>query len=108
EAERLEAERAEAARLEAERAESERLEAERAEAERAEATKPAAEAPVAAAPAAASSEDPDGPLDLTALDPDLIDIFVEESVDLLDHSDSLLAQLQAAPGEGDSLVGLQR
>jgi chemosensory pili system protein ChpA (sensor histidine kinase/response regulator) len=29
-------------------------------------------------------------------------------VDLLDHSDSLLAQLHAAPGEGDSLVGLQR
>src|SRR5690606_6552538 len=61
-----------------------------------------------AATAAASFDDPDGPLDLTDLDPELVDIFVEEGVDLLDHSDSLLAQLQAAPGEGDSLVGLQR
>jgi chemosensory pili system protein ChpA (sensor histidine kinase/response regulator) len=47
-------------------------------------------------------------LDVTGLDVDLIDIFVEESVDLLDHSDTLLAQLHAAPGERDAVVGLQR
>ncbi len=114
EAERLEAERAEAARLEAERLEAERAEAERAEAERAAAAaQAAAEAPAEAkAPAEASlpsaAEDPDAPLDLTDLDPDLVDIFVEESVDLLDHSDGLLARLRESPAEGDCLVGLQR
>jgi chemosensory pili system protein ChpA (sensor histidine kinase/response regulator) len=126
EAERLEAERLEAERLEAERLEAERLEAERLEAERLEAeqqraaladeaaaAEPAAavsEPAVAAllAGALASGEDPDAALDLTDLDPELIDIFVEEAGDLLDHSDGLLAQLRDAPGEREPLVGLQR
>jgi chemosensory pili system protein ChpA (sensor histidine kinase/response regulator) len=42
------------------------------------------------------------------LDAELVDIFVEESVDLLDHSDGLLAKLRDAPGEREALVGLQR
>ncbi len=58
--------------------------------------------------ALAANEDPDDALDLTGLDPELVDIFVEEGVDLLDHSDGLLAQLRAAPGEREPLVGLQR
>jgi chemosensory pili system protein ChpA (sensor histidine kinase/response regulator) len=120
EAERLEAERAEAARVEAERitaerAETERLEAERLAAAAIEAT-PTVQAPATPEPAvakfleqaAASAEDPDEALDLTDLDPELVDIFVEESVDLLDHSDTLLAQLREAPGEREPLVGLQR
>ncbi|WP_425473042.1 response regulator [Vulcaniibacterium gelatinicum] len=45
---------------------------------------------------------------MTELDADLVDIFVEESVDLLDHADGLLAQLRQAPGEREPLVGLQR
>src|SRR5690606_5113467 len=134
EAERLEgerqaAERAEVERLEAERVAAERAEAERPEAERvaAGAERPAAERPAAArgeaeraAEAAraqargqaeripASPDDPDEALDLTGLDPDLVDIFVEEGMDLLDHADGLVARLQAEPGEGDALVGLQR
>ena len=40
------------------------------------------------------SPDPELPLDLTDLDPELVDIFVEEGVDLLDHSDDLLAKLR--------------
>ncbi len=129
EAERVEAERVQTERAEAERAEAERVEAERAEAARLEAERQAATAreaaqpmpaPAAAEPApepvvsafleqaAASAEDPDEALDLTDLDPELVDIFVEESVDLLDHSDSLLAQLREAPGEREPLVGLQR
>ncbi|HEY4555010.1 MAG TPA: response regulator [Lysobacter sp.] len=52
--------------------------------------------------------DPDEALDLTGLDPELVDIFVEEGSDLLDHSDGLLAQLRASPGERETLVGLQR
>ncbi|WP_425603271.1 response regulator [Luteimonas endophytica] len=56
----------------------------------------------------AAAEDPDEPLDLTGLDAELVDIFVEESGDLLDHSDGLLAQLREAPGEREPLIGLQR
>ncbi len=123
EAERIEAERIEAERIEAERIEAERIEAERAETERAEAERieaepveaanerePQPEPAVAAilASALASVEDPDAVLDLTGLDPELVDIFVEEGVDLLDHSDGLLAQLREAPDEREPLVGLQR
>ncbi|MEG3194091.1 Hpt domain-containing protein, partial [Lysobacter sp. D1-1-M9] len=53
-------------------------------------------------------EDPDEALDLTDLDPELVDIFVEEGGDLLDHSDGLLAQLRESPSEREPLVGLQR
>ncbi|HET6436366.1 MAG TPA: hybrid sensor histidine kinase/response regulator, partial [Xanthomonadaceae bacterium] len=115
EAERLAAEQAEAERLAAEQAEAERLAAEQAEAERAAAEQEPAEQaalePVVAellAHAMPSGEDPDEALDLTGLDPELVDIFVEESVDLLDHSDGLLAQLREAPTEREALVGLQR
>ena len=108
-------ERAEADRDETERAEAEeyaRLEAEYAEQERVVRELAAAAEPSEPHPAPSfvdhSVEDPDASLDTSDLDPELIDIFVEESVDLLDHSDSLLAQLHAAPGEGDSLIGLQR
>ncbi|WP_425488012.1 response regulator [Marilutibacter penaei] len=52
--------------------------------------------------------DPDEALDLTDLDPELVDIFVEEGGDLLDHSDGLLAKLRQAPGDRDALIGLQR
>ncbi len=103
--ERLAAERAEAERAEAERAEAERVEAERLEAERLEVERAAAEL---LKQTTASSEDPDAPLDLTDLDPELVDIFVEECVDLLDHSDGLLAQLRDAPDDRELLVGLQR
>ena len=122
EAERAEAERVEAARLEAERiaaeeeAEYARIEAEEAaqrqarERAAAEAAQPIA--PVEAPAVEAESEpavaqmladamaghgDPDEALDLTDLDPELVDIFCEEGGDLLDHSDGLLAQLREGP-----------
>ena len=53
-------------------------------------------------------EDPEQPLDLEGLDPELVDIFVEEGGDLLDHSDGLLMQLREAPTAREPLVGLQR
>jgi len=56
----------------------------------------------------ASEDDPDAALSLDGLDPELIDIFVEEGIDLLDHSDALLAQLRAAPDSRDAVAGLQR
>ncbi|MDI1254377.1 Hpt domain-containing protein [Thermomonas sp.] len=129
EAERLEAERGEADRLEAERimaarAESERIEAERIAAERAEAARleaqRRAEEIAAAAKAreqaaleallasATSTDDPDEALDMSGLDPELVDIFVEEGGDLLDHSDGLLAQLRETPEDREAMVGLQR
>ncbi|HTL13764.1 MAG TPA: response regulator, partial [Thermomonas sp.] len=119
EADRLEAERIAAARAAAEREEAERAAQARAEAERAEAERRAAEAAAAAKAreqaalaalmaSATSSEDPDQALDMDGLDAELVDIFLEEGGDLLDHSDGLLAQLRQAPGERDPMIGLQR
>ena len=129
EAERLEAERVEAERLEAERVEAERLEAERLEAERAEAERLAelrrqehldllrleaerldAER-LAREQAALDVDDeigPAEPLDIAGLDEDLLDIFIEEGRDLLDHSDGLSARLRADPSDRDALTALQR
>ena len=56
----------------------------------------------------ADEEDPDAPLALDGLDPELVDIFVEEGIDLLDHSDALLAQLRETPDNRDAVAGLQR
>ncbi len=58
---------------------------------------------VTAAPAA-----PDDALDFTELDRDLVDIFVEEGNDLLDHSDGLLAKLRETPDDRSLVTGLQR
>jgi chemosensory pili system protein ChpA (sensor histidine kinase/response regulator) len=55
-----------------------------------------------------SAEDPDLPLEMDELDAELVDIFVEEAQDLLDHSDQLLVKLRDAPEERDIIVGLQR
>ncbi|MGV8932601.1 MAG: response regulator [Luteimonas sp.] len=58
--------------------------------------------------ALASGQDPDEAFDFTGLDPELVDIFIEEAGDLLDHSDGLLTQLRENPSEREPLVGLQR
>ncbi|GAB3731214.1 hypothetical protein GCM10028862_11000 [Luteimonas pelagia] len=111
EQERAEQERAEQERAEQERAEQERLEQERLEQARIEQARAEARARAAAMPkveAAASVEDPDEPFDLSDLDPELVDIFVEEGVDLLDHSDGLLARLREDANEREAVVGLQR
>ncbi|MBJ6980143.1 response regulator [Luteimonas sp. MC1782] len=108
EAERLEAERAEAARIEAERLELERAEAERQAAERMDADREIAAASAAMLAAIPTDEDPDASFDFTGLDTELVDIFVEEGRDLLDHSDGLLARLRESADDRESLVGLQR
>ncbi|MEH6419461.1 Hpt domain-containing protein [Pseudomonas sp. CGJS7] len=128
-AERIESERLGAEYLQAATSEPDEMvqahledEAERAAEAAAEAASRAQSAPapssavagisaaLAAAYARASSADPDpeDTLDLSELDPELVDIFVEEGGDLLDHSDGLLAQLRDAPTEREPLVGLQR
>ena len=115
EAARLEAERLEAERLEAERAEAARLDAQRMEAQRLEAESEAQAQNTAADTAVAAllarvlaNEDPDEALDTSRLDEELLDIFVEEAGDLLDHSDGLLAQLRESVDDREALVGLQR
>ncbi len=49
-----------------------------------------------------------GPLDFSELDRELIDIFVEEGKDLLDHCDGLVSELRTAPEDREALAGLQR
>ncbi|PBJ82809.1 hybrid sensor histidine kinase/response regulator [Lysobacteraceae bacterium NML93-0399] len=68
----------------------------------------AAEAPIETAALPSLPEDPDAPLSLEGLDPELVDIFVEEGIDLLDHADGLLAQLRESPDDRDAVAGLQR
>ena len=52
--------------------------------------------------------DPDEALDMRDLDEDLMDIFVEEGRDLLDHSDQLLVGLRGSPEDREIIAGLQR
>ncbi|MHC9012913.1 Hpt domain-containing protein [Stenotrophomonas rhizophila] len=47
-------------------------------------------------------------LDFSQLDQELVDIFVEEGKDLLDHCDGLISELRAAPQDRDVIAGLQR
>lgn len=49
-----------------------------------------------------------GPLDFDDLDRELVDIFVEEGKDLLDHCDRLISELRSAPEDRELLAGLQR
>ncbi|MEN5267166.1 Hpt domain-containing protein [Stenotrophomonas sp. TWI587] len=69
--------------------------------------------PASTAFAAAASDDDveldaGDALDFTQLDQELVDIFVEEGKDLLDHCDGLISELRAAPQDRDVIAGLQR
>ena len=55
-----------------------------------------------------ASEDPDEAFDTSRLDIELLDIFLEESGDLLDHSDEALALLRESPDAREPLISLQR
>jgi chemosensory pili system protein ChpA (sensor histidine kinase/response regulator) len=99
----------------AEAAAAEAAAAELAAAEAAAAESPESIAPesdVTQAPHAASADedepDPDRALDTSDLDVDLLDIFIEESTDLLDHSDALLTRLRDSMSDREPVVGLQR
>jgi chemosensory pili system protein ChpA (sensor histidine kinase/response regulator) len=116
---RIEEERLAAVRLDSERREAEWLEAERllAESVDTDISEPAVEAiatpqaePSAVAGLLANTGvvDPDTDLDMADLDAELIDIFVEEAHDLLDHSDQLLVSLRENPEEREIIGGLQR
>jgi chemosensory pili system protein ChpA (sensor histidine kinase/response regulator) len=64
--------------------------------------------PTRAHPEALEDPQPDGRLELPELDEDLLDIFVQEGNDILDHADSAMAQLREAPHEREIVAGLQR
>ncbi len=72
----------------------------------------APEVPAAPAPppvrAFAEDEQPEGRLELAEMDEDLLDIFVQEGNDILDHSDSVMAKLRETPHERELIGGLQR
>ncbi len=51
---------------------------------------------------------PEGRLELPEMDQDLLDIFVQEGNDILDHSDSVMAQLRESPQDRELIVNLQR
>ena len=64
------------------------------------------QAPVAPATVEAAAELP--MLDFSELDRDLVDIFVEEGGDLLDHVDAMLVELRADCTAREPITGLQR
>ncbi|MBS0569441.1 MAG: Hpt domain-containing protein [Proteobacteria bacterium] len=71
----------------------------------------AAAAPVemlASLPPLPDDPQPDGKLELPDLDEDLLEIFVQEGADILDHSDALMARLREAPQDRELITGLQR
>ena len=59
-------------------------------------------------PPLADDAQPDGKLELPDMDEDLLEIFVQEGTDILDHSDSLMAKLREAPQDRDLVTGMQR
>jgi chemosensory pili system protein ChpA (sensor histidine kinase/response regulator) len=71
-------------------------------------TQPAAAAALVDLPPIPEDPQPDGKLDLPDLDEDLLEIFVEEGKDILDHADGLMAKLRDAPHDRDLVSGLQR
>ena len=94
--------------IEPEVIEPEVIEPEAAEAEAAETAEATDTGARAHVPLAIDPEDPDAALDTTDLDVELLDIFLEESEDLLDHSDGMLADLRDNPADRELVVGLQR
>lgn len=92
----------------AERAEREREAAAKAERETAEAHARAVAAHEILLPPMAEDAQPDGKLDLPDMDEDLLEIFVQEGSDILDHSDGLIARLREAPHDREIVTGMQR
>ncbi|MCH6485122.1 Hpt domain-containing protein [Pseudoxanthomonas sp. LH2527] len=64
------------------------------------------ESAVTSAPA--DMPEPEDALDVTGLDLDLVEIFIEEGNDLLDHSDDLIAKLRETPEDRTLITSLQR
>ncbi|MBS0557908.1 MAG: Hpt domain-containing protein [Proteobacteria bacterium] len=63
---------------------------------------------LASLPSLPDDPQPEGKLELPDLDEDLLEIFVQEGADILDHSDGLMARLREAPQDRELITGLQR
>ena len=107
-AEREAAQQAERERIAAEVARREASLREAAEASAPEAERSGLVFDPASVPEAGDAADPDTALDTTDIDTDLLEIFLEESNDLLDRSDGLMARLRDAHEDRDLVTGLQR
>ncbi|MEO8669916.1 MAG: Hpt domain-containing protein [Tahibacter sp.] len=59
-------------------------------------------------PPIADDLQPDGKLDLPDMDEDLLEIFVQEGADILDHSDALIARLRDSRHDREIVTGMQR
>jgi chemosensory pili system protein ChpA (sensor histidine kinase/response regulator) len=59
-------------------------------------------------PPLAEDPQPEGALGVADIDDDLLDIFVQEGADILDHADTMVARLREAPGDRAPIVELQR
>ena len=59
-------------------------------------------------PSLVDDPQPEGRFELGEMDEDLLEIFVQEGADILDHSDSLMANLRASPHDREIVGGLQR
>ncbi|HDS1580757.1 TPA: Hpt domain-containing protein [Stenotrophomonas maltophilia] len=68
----------------------------------------ATQAPEQASPVAEADDAGAEMLDFSVYDRELVDIFVEEGKDLLDHCDGLISELRDAPQDREVLAGLQR
>lgn len=67
-----------------------------------------AEEPAVTSAPPADMPEPEDALDVTGLDLELVEIFIEEGNDLLDHSDDLLAKLRDTPEDRALITSLQR
>jgi chemosensory pili system protein ChpA (sensor histidine kinase/response regulator) len=59
-------------------------------------------------PMANDPRDPETNLDMSDIDPELLDIFLEEAGDILDHSDGVLAKLRDDHTNNSLIIDLQR
>ncbi|QKK03647.1 MAG: response regulator [Pseudomonadota bacterium] len=112
EAEEAEAEEAEAEAAEAEEAEAEEAEAEEAEAEAAEAEEAEAEAAEAEAAEAqeveAEGAETEFRVEYAQLNEELLEAFLEEAEEVLEHADESLQRWREAPDDRGLVTGLQR
>ncbi|WP_297903910.1 Hpt domain-containing protein [Metallibacterium sp.] len=64
--------------------------------------------PEAPIPAFPDDAQPDGHLALAESDPDLLEVFVQEGLEILDQADARLNAWRAQPDVHDAVIGLQR
>ncbi len=90
-------------------AEEDQVEEDQAEEDQAEMASTLIEAPTGPARARMPVDPhPEEPLDVSDLDAELLEIFLQEGVEILDQSDGLIAQLRESPDDREIIAGLQR